>query len=115
MKRVFILSSHPLFGKCIETLLAQDRHVQLVGHTKDLDVAIEQIRTLQPDVVIVGSKKPEANHGQVMMQIMKEGLKTEVIELNLSDNTVLNCRGEQHTIKELSDFISMITSTETRS
>ncbi len=115
MKRVFILSSHPLFGKCIETLLGQNRQVQLVGHAKDLDVAIEQIRTLQPDVVIVDSKEPEANHGKIMMQIMREGLKTEVVGLNLSDNTVLICRGEQHTIKELSDFISMITSTERRS
>ncbi len=115
MKRVFILSSYPLFGKCIETLLSQDREVQLVMHTKDLNVAIEQIRTLQPDVVIVVSKEPEANRGKIMMQIMKEGLKTEVVGLNLSDNTVLICCGEQHTIKELSDFIYMITSTERRS
>ncbi len=115
MKRVFILSSHPLFGKCIETLLGQDREVQIVGHTKDLDLAIEQIRTLQPDVVIVDSKEPEANRGKIMMQIMKEELKTEVVGLNLSDNTVLVCRGEQHTIKELGDFIAMVTSTERKS
>ncbi len=115
MKRVFILSSHPLFGKCIETLVGQDRQVQLVGHTKDPDVAIEQIKTLQPDVVIVVSKAPEAKRGKIMMQIMKEGLKIEVVGLNLSDNTVLICRGEQHTINEQSDFISLITSTERRS
>ncbi len=110
MKRVFILSSHPLFGKCIETLLCQDKHVEIVGHVKDADQAIEKIRALRPDAVIVDSKDSEANRDRIVMQVMKEGLKTQVVGLNLSDNKALIWRGEQRTIEEIGDFLGMITS-----
>jgi GTP 3',8-cyclase len=109
MKRVFILSSHPLFGRCIETLLSQQDRVRIVGHVRQIDLAIEQIRSLRPDVVIVDSNEPEANRGLIMMQIMEEGLKTCVVGLNLRDNMALICHGEQRTIKALDDFVGMIT------
>lgn len=112
MKRVFILASHPLFGECLQALLGQDPEVQIVGHTRDLDLGIAQIRSLQPDVVIVDSKEPDSNCGQVMLQIIKEEFKTEVVGLSLSDNKVVICHGEQRTIRELADFLVMITAAE---
>ena len=110
MKRVFILSSHPLFGKCIETLLGREERVQMVGLTKDVNLAIEMIRALQPDVVIVDSNDSDENRAKVMVQVMKEGLKTQVFGLNLKDNKVLVCHGEQKMIEGLDDFVGMITS-----
>lgn len=110
MKRVFIFSSHPLFGRCIETLLRKQGGLEIVGHEKELSRAIEQIRALQPDVVIVDSDEPEASRGTIMMRVMKEGLRTRVVALGLADNKILICHGEQRTVEEIDDFVSSITS-----
>jgi len=110
MKRVYILSNHPLFGKCIETLLGKEAPIQIVGHQKDPDLAMEHIRALQPDVVIVDSNESEANRGKIIVQVMKEGLKTRVVGLSLRDNSALVCHGEQKTVEALDDFVGMIVS-----
>jgi cyclic pyranopterin phosphate synthase len=110
MKRVFIFSTHPLFGRCIETLLRKESGLDIVGHERDLDQAIERIRVLQPDVVIVDSDEPEASRGMIMMRVMKEGLRTRVVAIGLSDNKIWICHGEQRTVEELNDFIGTITS-----
>ncbi len=112
MKRVFIFSSHPLFGRCIENLLRKESGLELVGHEKDLSLAIEQIRTQQPDVVIIDSDEPEASRGMIMMRVMKEGLRTRVVTLGLDDNKILICQGEQRTVEELGDFVKSITSNQ---
>jgi cyclic pyranopterin phosphate synthase len=110
MKRVFIVSSHPLFSEGIENLLRREEGLQIVGREKELDRSIEQIRTLQPDVVIVDSSDSDANRGMIMMRVMKEELRTCVVGLNLNDNKIYVCRGEQRTIEELKDFLESITS-----
>ncbi len=109
MKRVFIFSSHPLFVRCIETLLRKEGGLDVVGHEKELCRAIEQIGALQPDVVIVDSDEPEASRGTIMLRVMKEGLRTRVVALGLADNNILICQGEQRTVEELDDFIRTIT------
>lgn len=112
MKRIFILSSHPLFGKCIETLLGSQEQLQIVGHVKELPLAIEQIRVLQPDVVIVDSKDSDADRIAVMLRMIEQQLKGRVVALNLRDNKVLIWQGEQRVITELGDFLETITSAD---
>ncbi len=110
MKRVFIFSGHLLFGRCIETLLRNEGGLEIVGYEAELDRAIEQIRALQPDVVIVDSDESQASRGAIMMQIVNEGLQTRVLGVGLSDNKIVICHGEQRTIEELNDFLSMLKS-----
>ncbi len=109
MTSIFIVSRYSLFSKGIETLLHQAEGLEIVGCEKDLTQAIEQIRSLQPDVVIVDSRDSDANRGIIMMQVMKEGLRTRVVGLSLNDNKIYVCQGEQKTIEELGDFWESIT------
>ena len=109
MTSIFIVSRYSLFSKGIETLLHQAEGLEIVGCEKDLAQAIEQIRFLQPDVVIVDSRDSDANRGTIMMQVMKEGLRTRVVGLSLNDNKIYVCHGEQRTIEELKDFLEPIT------
>jgi cyclic pyranopterin phosphate synthase len=109
MRRVFILSSHPLLGRGIETLLCQETELQIVGHERDLDRAIEQIKTLQPDVVIVDANDSEDNRARVLMRVLNEGCD-RVCWAELRDNTVSIYQGEQRVIEELRDFVEAIKS-----
>ncbi len=110
MKRVLIVSTYPLFGQGLENLLRGEEEFQIVGREKDINRAIDQVRTLQPDVVIVDTKDREADRGKIMMQIIQEGLQTLVVGLDLSDDKVYFCRGEQKHIEELGDFLGALKS-----
>jgi DNA-binding NarL/FixJ family response regulator len=58
MMCVLIVSSHPLFGQGVESLLRQEAGVEIVGRETDVDYAIERIKELQPDVIILGNDDP---------------------------------------------------------
>jgi DNA-binding NarL/FixJ family response regulator len=56
-KTTFIISSHLMFQHGLESLLSQQDGVDIIGRTTNPDSALEQIKTLQPDVVIIDSTK----------------------------------------------------------
>ena len=104
MKRVLIVSSHPLFGRGVESLLRQETRLDIVGWEADIDKAVERIRELQPDVVILDSGDPTPE----VLRILREGLGTKVIGLNLQDSTMCVYRGEQRVVKRIEDLVEAI-------
>jgi cyclic pyranopterin phosphate synthase len=108
MKRVFIFSRNPLFGGCVEALLQGDEGLHIVGREKELDKAMEQVRTLQPDVIIVDSKDLSASRELAMSCVLKQGLQPRIVGLNVQDNQVFVCKSELSTIVEVKDFLETI-------
>ena len=107
MRRIFILSSHPLFSQGVESLLRQQPGVEIVGRETDVDKAMECIKELQPDVVILDGG-PTRDPTLAVVRILGEGVGTKLIELNLQDNTVYVYRGEQRVVKDVKDLIEAI-------
>ena len=102
MKRVFILSSHSLFSQGVENLLRRETGLEIVGRETDEEKAIERIKELRPDVVILDSDDP------AVIRILREQLGSKVIGLNLQDNTICIYRGEQRVVKEVKDLVEAI-------
>ena len=110
MRRVFILSSHPLFSQGVENLLRQESRLEIVGREADVDKAVERIKELQPDVVILDGGDPARDPTLAVMRILREGLGAKVIGLNLQDNKMFIYRGEQRVVKEVKDLVEAIES-----
>jgi DNA-binding NarL/FixJ family response regulator len=108
VRRVFIISSHPLFGQGVESLLRQETGVDIAGRETDVDTAIERIKELRPHVVILDSADPACVPTPAVMRILKEGLEAKVIGLNLQDNTLCIYRGEQRVVEEVKDLVEAI-------
>jgi len=108
MKRVFILSSHPLLSQGVESLLRQETGLDIVGRETDVDKAIGRIKELQPDVVIVDGSNPACDLTPAVLRILREGVGAKVIGLNLQDNTMCIYRGEQRVVKEVKDLVEAI-------
>jgi TorA maturation chaperone TorD len=108
MKRVFLLSSYPLFGQGVASLLRREMGLEIIGQEADVERAIECIRALGPDVVIFDCNDPQVDPTLAMLRIFREGLVTKVIGLNLQDNTVCIYRGEQRVVKEVEDLLEAI-------
>jgi DNA-binding NarL/FixJ family response regulator len=108
MKRVFILSSHPLFSQGVENLLRREAGLDIVGRETDADKALERIKEIRPNVVILECAEPTCDPTPVLMHLLREGVETKIIGLNLQDNTLYIYRGEQRVVKEVKDLIEAI-------
>lgn len=104
MVRVFIFSSHPLFGQGIERLLRQETGLDIVGWETDVDKAFERIKELKPDVVILEGRDLVSK----VIRIFREGIGTKVIGLDLQDNTACIYREEQRVVKSIEDLVKAI-------
>jgi DNA-binding NarL/FixJ family response regulator len=108
MKRVFILSSHPLFSQGVESLLRQEAGLDIVGREADADKALERIKEIQPDVVILECAEPTRDPTLAVVRILRKEVGTKLIELNLQDNTVCIYRGEKRVVKSIEDLVEAI-------
>lgn len=110
MKRIFILSSHPLFSQGVETLLRREKDLEFVCREADIDKAIDRIKELRPDVVILDHGSPTCAQAPVVMRILEEELRIKIIGLHLETNTICIYREEQRIIQEVDDLVKAIES-----
>jgi hypothetical protein len=108
MKRIFMISSHPLFGEGVEALLRQLGGIEVVGREADIDSAIAHIKELRPEVVIVDDGCPACDARIIVMRVLREQPGTKVVGLNLKDNTLCIYREEQRIAHGVEDLKSAI-------
>ena len=77
MKRIFMLSSHPLFSQGVESLLRRETGLEIVGRETDVDKAMERIKELRPNVVILDGGDPACDFTPAVMRILREGVGTK--------------------------------------
>lgn len=108
MTRIFIISSHLMFGHGLESLLRGETKVDVVGQEADEETAIKRIKELRPHVVILDSNGPPPEPTPTVMRILQESPGTNVIGLSLQDNTLHLYRATQRVVKRLDDLIEAI-------
>ncbi|MFM1794012.1 MAG: hypothetical protein RL642_397, partial [Bacteroidota bacterium] len=58
---IYICDDHKLFLESIEIFISMQPGYTCIGHTEDPTVAVEQIKTLKPDVILIDYHLQEAN------------------------------------------------------
>ena len=108
MKRIYMISTNPLFSLGIEALLHQNTEFEIVGRETDIDKGIECIRILRPDIVIVDHEYSSCTQSPGLMKILDAGLGIKIIGLNLLANTLCIYRGEQKSAYQVEDLLQAI-------
>ena len=108
MERIFILSSHPLFGQGIKTLLEEQAEVQVVGREADPVRAIDAILDLKPDVVILDNDESRHSGTLLLALIFQELVDIRVVRLSLANNQILIYQGERRVIEGPGDLLKAI-------
>ena len=108
MKRVMILSRQSAFWWGVQRLLRDGGGCDLVGWETEVDQALERIRELRPDVVLVDKGDARADNASPIMRILGEGLGMCVIALGLEENTLSLYREERRTVDDVEDLIRAI-------
>jgi DNA-binding NarL/FixJ family response regulator len=108
VKRIFILSSHPLFSAGVETLLRDEVELEFVGRETNPDQAVARIKELKPDMVILDTNYVACNADPVLLRIFQEQLGIKVIGMNLQDNRICIYHEEQRVVQSVDDLKSII-------
>jgi chemotaxis response regulator CheB len=108
VKRIFIFSQHPLFSRGVETLLGKESGLELVGRETDVEQAIESIRRLEPDIVILDSDYAACNLDPFLIRVLQEHAGIKVVGLNLQNNQLCIFQEEHKMVQCVDDLLSAI-------
>lgn len=115
MCRVFVLYVHSLFAQGVVSLLRQQEGLEVVGAENDAQQALDKIRALRPDVVIVDGNDAGKSLPVSLPDILHDGQRMRVINLHFGDNSMDIYDGQQVLANELEDLIAAIRSARVES
>lgn len=108
MKRVLLVASCTLFGRGVENLLRQEPGLEVLVCEADVSRAIERVKELKPDVVIIEHRTPATDLGNALRRMLRACEKLKIIELDSEDDTISIYSGRQQVIKQVQDLVSAI-------
>ena len=72
MTRVLIAEDSTVVQKMIQTILAKDKSIEIVGTPTDGESAVRETNQQKPDIVILDYRMPKMNAPEVIKQIMSQ-------------------------------------------
>jgi DNA-binding NarL/FixJ family response regulator len=81
--RVLIADDHPLMRRGLRISVEEDPDLQVVGEASDGEMALALVAELQPHIALLDIEMPKRDGLSVAREIIKRGLKTEIIFLTL--------------------------------
>ncbi len=93
MIRVVIADDHPIVLQAVETLLGEQDDIQVVGVCQGGQSAIDTVRQLSPDILVLDLGMPHVDGIAVMERMRAEGSPTRVVVFtgNMDDRRALEC------------------------
>jgi len=84
--RVLIADDHRLFGQALESILATDDRLEVVGHAGDGSEAVQLALAVDPDVILMDIAMPIMDGFQATKQIRKQRPQSRVLMLTASNS-----------------------------
>ena len=77
--RVMIVDDHPVVRRGIQSLLAEEEDIQAVGEAVNGKDALEQAKSLKPDVILMDLVMPEMNGIEAIEKITASMPETRIL------------------------------------
>lgn len=106
--RVFVVSDSLMFSGGLKSLLSQDPEVEIIGEETEVNRAVNQLQTLQPDVVIWGSSGMNPALVQEEIRLVKAAPGVKIIGLSLQNNNIVVYQSARQIIGDIQDLIKAI-------
>jgi DNA-binding NarL/FixJ family response regulator len=83
--RVVLADDHPLTRAGLKSYLDSEKEIELIGEAEDGQRALEMIRELEPDVVLLDIRMPKMDGVTVARMIKDSGIDVNIIMLTSYD------------------------------
>ena len=84
-KTILIIDDHPLFRKGVQQLLSMDEQYEIVGEAADGVTGLTMIESLEPDMVLLDLNMEVMSGLDVLEEIKKREIDTEVVIMTVSN------------------------------
>ena len=84
--RVLLVDDQPLFRRALATLISAQFDMTVVGEAENGRDALEKVRALHPDLVIMDVNMPVASGVDGVIAIRAAGIKTPIVMLTVSED-----------------------------
>ncbi|MCE7987260.1 MAG: DNA-binding response regulator [Caldilinea sp. CFX5] len=84
--RVLLVDDHPPFREGLRVLLDRNPRIQVVGEADDGQKALDQLKYLQPDVVILDCQLPDADGPLIATEMRKCQASVKLVALSAFDD-----------------------------
>lgn len=83
IKNLVLVDDHPMFRKGLRLMIDLEEDLKVIGEANDGLEAIEQVRELKPDIVVMDINMPNLNGIDATRKILEESPKTKVLVLSI--------------------------------
>jgi DNA-binding NarL/FixJ family response regulator len=81
--KIILADDHEILRHGLSRSLQQIKDIDVIGHAKDGHSAVELVRELSPDIVVMDIGMPDLNGVEATRQIVKESPQVKVIGLSM--------------------------------
>ena len=81
--RILLVDDHAMFRAGMKALLEDEHNLEIVGEASTGDEAVDRVRELKPDVVVMDLSMPGSNGLEATRRITALGLRTKVLVLTV--------------------------------
>ena len=93
--KVLLVDDHALIRSGLRTLLEDEKGLRVVGEAEDGRKALEMVRKLSPDVVVMDITMPNLDGIEATRGILTESPETKVIALSIEEARADQCFVQQ--------------------
>ena len=97
-----------MFGDGLKSLLSQTTRVKIVGQETNIDRAIEQVKKIQPDVIILDSDDAVYALTLMLRRVLQPQSTIKVIGLNLNSNDLYTYQTSYRVARGAEDLVELI-------
>jgi DNA-binding NarL/FixJ family response regulator len=108
MTNIFIISRHLLFSHGLESLLCQEPDVKIVGQEADIHQAINRIKQLQPQVVIIYQDDLPSDSTSAVVDILEALPQVKVVGLSVHNNHLHVYKATHCVANKFEDFVEAV-------
>lgn len=84
--RVLLVDDHEIVRNGIKQLLVNDNDIEVIDDASNGIEAIDKVKSLNPDVVVMDVGMPELNGVEALAEMKKQGIENKVLFLSMFDN-----------------------------
>jgi len=115
--RILIADDHPIVRQGLRQIVETERGLKVVGEATDGLTALDQIKSLKPEVAVLDIDMPELNGFGVMRALREERIEVEVVFLTIHRdeeffNEAINLGAKGYVLKDsaLTDIVNCVRS-----